>query len=214
MKNFIQTLLIGMALVFLTGCSTTKLTQQYKNPDTDYFQANKVLIIGISPNKDVRRTYENKMMESLEKKGVVAVKSIDFFEKSFTNNKQSLKQLNEIENKLLEAGFDAVLISKIIGQEGRVTLVNSYLNFAKNHQTFEDYYYGNQHVYFKEQQERYKVYTTETSLFCLCPGKERELLWRGEIEVVDVDKVNRNINAYVNVLFKTLKTNNLLLLNE
>jgi phosphoglycerate dehydrogenase-like enzyme len=35
---------------------------------------------------------------------------VDFFEKSFTHNKQSLKQLNEIETRLLEAGFDAISI--------------------------------------------------------------------------------------------------------
>lgn len=214
MKNFLFSIFISFSFVLLMSCSTTKLTQEYKSPDTGYFQANKVLVVGISTDNEIRRTFEKKVVESLEKEDVIAVKSIDFFEKSFTNNKQSLQQLNDIEERLLEAGFDAILFTKIIGQENRVTLVNSYKNFAKNFQTFEDYYYGNQHVYFKEQKEDYKVYTTETSLFCICPGKERDLLWRGEIEVVEVDKVNWNINSYVTILFKTLKSNNLLLLNE
>lgn len=204
------------ALIFmlLMGCRTTKLTQQYKNPETATFQANKVLIVGITADKDLRRSFENKMMESLEKDGVIAVKSIDFFEKSFTDNKQSLKQLNAIETSLLEAGFDAILFTKITNKESRVTVVDAYRNFSNNYPTFEDYYYGNQHVYFKEQQERYQVYTTETSLFCICPGKEPELLWQGIIEVVDANKVDRNITTYINLLLKTLKENNLLVLNE
>ncbi|RMA58773.1 hypothetical protein BXY75_2150 [Ulvibacter antarcticus] len=204
-----------MLLSFLLiGCSSSRLIQQYKNPDTVNFEANKILIIGISEDKELRRAYEKQMMESLEKESVIAVKSVDFFETSFTDNKKSLNQLNEIENSLLEAGFDAILFTKITDQESRVTLVDSYRNFAKHYQTFEDYYYGNQHIYFKEQQERYQVYTTETSLFCICPGKERELLWRGEIEVVDGDKVNRNINSYISILIKTLKENKLLLLDN
>ncbi len=212
MKNYITFGIISIFSFLLFGCGATKLTQQYKNPDTDNFQANKVLIVGISADKDLRRTYEKEMVESLEKEDIIAVKSIDFFEQSFTNNTQSLQQLNEIENRLLEAGFDAILFTKITGKESRETVVDSYRNFAKNYQSFEDYYYGNQHLYFKEKQERYQVYTTETSLYCICPGKERDLLWRGEIEVVDADKINRNINSYINILFNTFKENSLLLL--
>ncbi len=214
MKNPILLSYLLFLSLFLAGCGSTKLIQQYKNPDTVNFQANKVLIVGISADKELRRTFEKKMMESLEKEDVIAVKSIDFFEKSFTDNQQSLKQLNDIENSLLEAGFDAILFTKITGKESRAAVVDAYVNFAKNYQTFEDYYLGNQHLYFKEQQERYQVYTTETSLFCICPGKERELLWRGEIEVVDANKVNQNLNTYVNILFKTLEENNLLVLKE
>lgn len=213
MKVSIPIILLTLFL-FTTGCSSTKLIQQYKNPDTDTFQANKILIVGISSNKTLRRAYESKMVSSLEKENVIAVKSIDFFETSFTNNKKSLEQLNKIENDLLEAGFDAILFTKITGQESKVTLVEAYRNFAKSYQSFEDYYYSNQHIYFKEQEERYQVYTTETSLFCICSGKERDLLWRGEIEVVDANKINRNINNYIKVLFEHLRNNNLLLATE
>ena len=211
MKTSILIIIVIMLTFLTVGCSSTKLTQQYKNPDTINFVANKVLIVGISADKELRRTYEMKMLESLEKEGVIAVKSVDFFEKSFTDNEKSIIQLNEIENKLLDAGFDAILFTKVTGQDSRVSLVQAYRNFGKNHETFEDYYVGNQHIYFKEEQERYQVYTTETSLFCICPGTERELLWSGEIEVVDADQVNRNINSYISVLFKALKENKLLL---
>ncbi|WP_432410121.1 hypothetical protein [Rasiella sp. SM2506] len=213
MKNYITFSIIIIFSSLLFGCGSTKLTQQYKNPDTNNFQANKVLIVGITADKDLRRAYEKEVVESLEKEDVIAVKSIVFFEQSFTDNKQSLQQLNEIENRLLEAGFDAILFTKITGNESRMTVVDSYRNFAKNYQSYSDYYYGNQNLYFKQEQERYQVYTTETSLYCICPGKERELLWRGEIEVVDADKVNRNINSYINILFDTLKENTLLLID-
>lgn len=154
------------------------------------------------------------MTDELDKKGVIAVKSIDFFETSFTDNKNSLAQLDKIELRLLEAGFDAILFTKITGQESRVTMVDSYRNFSKSYQSFEEYFYGNMHLYYKEQLERYQVYTTETSLYCICPGKERELLWRGEIEVVDANKINRNISSFITVLFKSLKENKLLILEE
>ena len=203
---------MALSLFLLYGCGSTKLVQEYKNPETINFEANKVLVVGITADKELRRTYEKKMTDALDKKDVIAVKSIDFFESSFTNNKQSLEQLDNIEQRLLDAGFDTRLFTKVTGSESRVTVVDAYRNFAKAYQRFDDYFYDNVHHYYKEQQERYQVYTTETSLFCICPGKDRELLWRGEIEVVDADKVNRNINSYIKILFETLQENKLLLL--
>lgn len=214
MKTLLYISFIVLSLGLTAGCTSAKLIQEYKNPESFNFMANKVLVVGISANKAIRRDYEKQMTESLEKKNVIAVKSIDFFEKSFTNNQKSIEQLNVIENQLIEAGFDAILFTKVIGQESRVTLVDAYKTFSKNYQNFEDYYYGNQHLYFKEQQERYQVYTTETSLFCICPGKERELLWSGEIEVVDADKMNRNVSGYIRVLLNTLQDNNILIFEE
>tara|TARA_A100000171_G_C2140425_1_gene155128 strand:- start:3176 stop:3814 length:639 start_codon:yes stop_codon:yes gene_type:complete len=212
MNKIIMYVSIALSLFLLYSCGSTKLVQQYKNPDTVNFEANKVLVVGISADKELRRTYEKNMIDELDKKGVIAVKSIDFFETSFTDNKKSVVQLDNIEQRLLEAGFDAILFTKITGRESRVTMVDAYRNFAKRYQSYEDYFYGNVNIYYREQQERYQVYTTETSLYCICPGKERELLWRGEIEVVDAEKVNRNISSYIKILFDTLNENKLLLL--
>lgn len=211
MKKLFLYLSLITVLLLTVNCTSTKLVQQYTNPESFNFMANKVLVVGITGDKEIRRNFEKRMTEELEKKDVIAVKSIDFFEKSFTENKKSIDQLNKIESQLLDAGFDAILFSKVTGQESRMTVVDSYRSFAKSYQNFEDYYYGNQHLYFKEQEERYQVYTTETSLFCICPGKERELLWTGEIEVVDAEKLNKNVSAYIKILINTLKDNNILI---
>lgn len=89
-------------------------------------------------------------------------------------------------------------------------MVDAYQNFSTNIQTFENYYYTHQDLYFKEQEERYQVYITETSFYCISSAKEREVLWRGEVEVIDADKVNRNINKYSHILLKGLRDNKLL----
>ena len=125
---------LGTVLILwvVSGCSSTKLVQQYKNPDTVNFEANKVLVVGISADAELRRTYEKKMTEDLDKQGVIAVKSIDFFETSFTDNKKSLAQLDNIEQRLLNAGFDAILFTKVTGSESRVTVVDAYRNFSRN----------------------------------------------------------------------------------
>ena len=212
MNTVIASISLLISMLLLSSCGSAKLVQEYKNPDTEYFQANKVLVVGISADKEIRRTFEKRMSEELDDKGVIAVKSIDFFESSFTDNSRSQSQLDNIEQRLLEAGFDTILFTKVTGSESRFTAVDSYRNFTKYSQSYRDYFNENLHLYFKEQQERYQVYKTETSLYCICPGKERELLWRGEIEVIDGDKVNRNIKAYIKILMESLHENKLLVL--
>ena len=203
-----------LATTTVLNCSSSKIIQQYKNPDTTSFEANKTLVVGVSSDVQLRTMFEKKVVNALEKENVRAVKSMDFFESSFMNNKQSMEELNHIENKLLDAGFDAILFAKITGRESKVSIVQSYYDLAREFKTFEDYYYRNQYLYFKGDEESYMVYTTETSLYCICPGKDRELLWWGEIEIVDAERVNRNINQYLKILLKELRENQLLITEQ
>lgn len=200
-------------LVLTTSCSSSKLVQEWKSPDAYNFEANKVLVIGISADTELRRTFESKVTQALEKKDVIAVKSVDFFEKSFTDQQQSEAQLDEIENNLLEAGFDTILFAKITGQESRVSLGQSYRNFIGNSDSFKEYYYTYQHIYSHDREEQYQVYHTETSVYCICPGKERDLLWQGEIEIVDAERVEKNINDYIKILLNALEERQLLIVN-
>lgn len=199
--------------VLTTSCSSSKLVQEWKSPDAYNFEANKVLVIGISADTELRRTFESKVTQALEKKNVIAVKSVDFFEKSFTDQKQSEAQLDEIENNLLEAGFDAILFAKITGQESRVSLGQSYRNLTGNNDSFKEYYYTYQHIYSNDRAEEYQVYHTETSIYCICPGKDRDLLWQGEIKIVDAERVEKNINDYIKILLNALEDRQLLIVN-
>lgn len=212
--RYLIVIFLTLITFLITGCSSAKLTQEYKGPDSLYFQANKVLVVGISPRKEIRRAYEKKMVESLEKKGIIAVKSIDFFETSFTDNKKSLEQLSTVELQLLDAGFDAILLSKVMGKESRISNFDSFRNLSREYSAFKDYYYDNQKFYFEEIKESYQVYVTETSLFCICPGKERELIWQGDIEIVDTYAIDGMVKRYTKSLFKALTSNNILILKE
>ncbi len=201
-------------LLFLSSCSSTRLVNQWESPDTPVYEANKILVIGMSTDSQLRRTFEDKLAAAIEKENIIAVRSIDFFEGSFTDSDRTEEELNKIESRLLDAGFDSVLISKVTGSEDKVNTVQAVRGFANDFQNFKDYYRINQEVYSKKQTESYRVYHTETTVFCLCPGKERELLWRGNFDVVDPYDTDRNVNDYVRTLLKTLQENELVIVPE
>ncbi|MAL60330.1 MAG: hypothetical protein CMC14_09800 [Flavobacteriaceae bacterium] len=209
MKNIVMLLLIFI----LSSCSSTKLVNQWKSQDTPVYEANKILVVGMSSDIEVRRSFEEELSKSLESKGVVAVRSIDFFENVFQVEEKTEKEMDLIENSLLEAGFDSVLFSKVIGSEEKVTLVQAYKNFDREFLNFKEYYIENQEVYNSRQTESYKVYHTETSVFCICAGKERELLWKGNIDLVAPEKRNKSINQYVKVLLNALKENEIVIVD-
>ncbi len=198
-------------MLLLSSCSTSRLVDEYVNAESPNFQANKVLVVGLTPDGGLQRQFEYSLVQALEAENVIAVKSVDYFESTVDENKQSEENLGNIEQELLNAGFDAVLFSKVTGQESKVTMVQSYRNLTKSFESFSDYYYGNKPVNSGEQTEDYPVYNTETSLYCLCPGKDRDLIWRGEIDIVDPPRATTTIRDYVRTLVKTLKKNKLLI---
>ena len=199
-----------IASMFLS-CSSTRLVDQWQNPEIPVYAANKILVIGMSADDELRRSFEEELQQAFEKEGVVAVRSIDFFETSFTDNTTTEKDIDAIEYQLLEAGFDVILVSKITGVEDKVTMVQAMRGFTNDFMNFKDYYYSNQAVFNKGSRESYQIYHTETSVFCICPGKERELLWRGQFDVVDPYNRKRSITNYVNVLTSTLDENRMLI---
>lgn len=195
----------------ILGCSSSNLVEEYTNPVAQNLEIKKVLIIGMTPNKEIRRIFETKVADEFSKRNVIAVESIDFFESSFTEKQKTEEQLNKIREQLLEANFDAVLLAKVTGLEEKVTVGQAYQNFSRNLDSFTDYYYHNQEIYGTKESESYVLYHTETSLYCLCPVTERRILYKASIDLVDTERINKNINNYLKVLFKSLKDNQVIL---
>lgn len=209
-----KTMLLLIASAVLWSCSSTRIIEEWESPDTPVYEANKVLVIGMTADTELRRNFEDKLSSGLEKEKIIAVRSIDFFEGSFTDSDKTDDELNTIEGQLLDAGFDAVMISRIIGTEEKVTTVQAVRGFVNDFQNFKDYYRTNQDLYRRNNTQSYQVYHTETTVFCICPGKEREMLWRGRIDIVDPYNRERNVNEYVRTLLKNLEEKELVIVPE
>lgn len=198
----------------MLSCSSTKLVSSWKNPDNPIFEANKVLVVGLTNDVSTRRVFESQLSASLEKEGVIAVRSVDFFEAAFTQVEQSEEDLNAIESQLLDAGFDAILFSKILGVEQKVTMIQTFRDIGETYNGFKEDYIGSQSYYYRRSQpEAYKLYHAQTNLYCICPVKDRELIWSGNIDVVD-QNLNKNLNNYIQLLTKQLAADNILIVPQ
>ena len=201
-------------ITFFTSCSTTKLVDFWKSTETPEYESNKILVIGMSSDASVRRAFEEEVSKSLEREGVVAVRSIDFFENAFQVAERTEKEMDLVENSLLEAGFDSVLFSKVTSSEEKVTMTQAISNFSNEFLNFKEYYVENQNIYTSRQTNSYKVFHTETSVFCICEDKERELLWKGAIDLVAPEKPIIAIKQYVRVLLNSLEENEIVIVKD
>ncbi len=205
----IVTLIISTIL--LLSCSSTKIMSSWKNPENPIFEANKVLVIGMTSDVDNRRIFESQLSTALENRGVIAVRSVDFFEVTFTDTQQSEAALDAIEKQLLDAGFDAILFSKILGEEEKVSMVQSFRDLNDTYNGFKEDYMNSQEYYYRRSEaQAYKLFHAETNLYCICPDKARELIWSGQIDVVD-HNLKKNISSYIQLLTRELEAQQLLI---
>ncbi|MEK6152216.1 hypothetical protein WIW50_03110 [Flavobacteriaceae bacterium 3-367] len=208
--------LIILLALSLSACSSTQLVSNWKNPDIVLFDAYKVLIVGMTQDQDARASFERKLKREFSKRDVEAVRSLDLFDVEFTSSEKSEEELSEVEQQLLDKDFDAILFTKIVGSEDRQTFRKRISKFDDNYYgTFRDDYLGHQDIYYEtDYYDDFTVYHAETSLYCICVGKERELIWRGGIDITDPVNIEKTIDDYIKLVVLAMEEQDLIFRKE
>lgn len=195
-----------ISVLLLTGCSSTRLVTDWKNPDIVLFDANKVLIIGMTPNQDVRVKFETELQNKFTEYKIESFRSFDLFDVEFTSSEKTEKELSKVEQQLLDKDFDAILLTKILGVEDRQSFRKKIYELNRFMTSFKDDYLSHQTIYYEDDYyKRFKVYQAETSLYCICVGKERELIWQGRIDVTDPVNIEKSVDDYIKLIVVALK---------
>lgn len=198
-------------LIALMGCSSAEMVENWKNPDIVIFDANKVLLVGISNNQEARINFEGQLQKEFDNRKVEAVQSLDVFDVNFIDSKRTEKELDALEQSLLDKDFDAILLTKIVGSENRKSFMKSVDNLYNSRDGFNEDYRRHQDIYYEDEYyETYTVYNAETSLYCICVGKERSLIWRGSIDILDPDNVEKTIKDYVRLIVVAMEEQDLI----
>jgi hypothetical protein len=207
--------LIAILLILLAGCSSVDLVENWKNPDIVLFDAYKVLIVGMTQNMGARDDFESNLHKEFKKRGVESMRSIDLFDVDFTNAQQSEEELDAVEQQLLDKDFDAILFTKITGYEDREIFRKKLADWTNYNDTFHDDYFRHQPIYYDESYyDSFTVYHAETSLYCICVGKERELIWRGSIDITDPQDISKSIDDYIKLVVLALEEQDLIFHKE
>lgn len=207
--------LIVVLSLMLMGCSSISLVENWKNPDIVIFNANKVLIVGMAQNDDTRENFESKLQKEFTNRDVEAWRSIDIFDISLTDSRKTEQELDDVEQSLLDKDFDAILLTKIIGSESRENFVKSITRWDDHQSRFNDDYLEHQGIYYDDNYyDKYTIYHAETTLYCICEGKERAMIWRGIIEITEPDNINKAIKDYVKMIIVAMEDQDLVFTSQ
>jgi hypothetical protein len=106
--------LVLLALLFFNCSSTslttsTSLTKHWTNPNYTTFIPKNILVIGVTPDLNVRKIFEFQLIRELNARQVNALQSHVVFEESFQDSKKTEVEIEAQLNKLISAGYDAIL---------------------------------------------------------------------------------------------------------
>ena len=199
----------------LIGCASIHEESTFKNPDTVLFFADRVLIVGMTPDFGAREQFETRMQQAFRQRGVESVRSIDLFDVAFTASQRTEEELDKVEQQLLDKDFDAILFSKLVDMETRSGLGNQLGEVARSYDRFRDDYLIHQGIYYDQDDSGGREdYYAETSLYCICVGKERELIWRSNVRVTRTRNTDKMVRNYSDFLLSSLEEGQMIIGHE
>ncbi|MEJ2112940.1 MAG: hypothetical protein P8X62_04290, partial [Flavobacteriaceae bacterium] len=99
--------------------------------------------------------------------------------------------------------------TKVIGVEDKIAY--NYAGFDETHKKFNEDYLMYQDIFYNpDYYDEYSIYHAESSMYCICPTKDRELIWKGYIDIIDPESVNQTIDDYVRLVIVVLEEQQLL----
>jgi len=200
-----------LGILTLTACSSTRFVDSWKNKEIVTFSPQKLLVIGMTENLTARKIFEEELKEQFINRRINAYESSVAIDQSFTSSKRSEDEIEAMKEKLLQEGFDTVIITAIVGVDDKREYNSGYYTFGYNWYRFGRYYYRFQNVYYTpDYYSDYKVYHIETSIFSIKEDEDKSLVWVGTFNIVDPVNITSTVNDYVSRIIAQLERENLI----
>lgn len=196
-------LLAVAAALCLAGCASTRIVNQWRNSNYASPRFQNVLVIGVSAQQSIRRTFEDEFVARLRERGVSAEPSYRYIPEEGRADEARIKQAVTL------AGADAAIITRLIRMETKTQVTPGYyapppaftLGFYPGYSAAWLGYYEPPRVY------QYEVYISETSLYDIA---RNQLVWTGTAQTTEPGDIDKEIRRYVDVMVGAFEDNQLL----
>lgn len=201
-----------LGILVLTACSSTRLVDSWKNKEIAVFRPQKLLVIGMTENLTARKIFEEKLKEQFINRGINAYESSMALDQSFTASKRSEEEIEMMKEELLQQGFDAIVITAVVGIDDKTIRRSGHYTFGYNWwYRFGPYFYRFQDIYYTpDYYEDYKVFHIETSIYNISGDEDESLVWVGTFNIVDPVNITSTVNDYVARIIGQLERENLI----
>jgi hypothetical protein len=187
-----------VALALLAGCATSRMVTQQSNPDYVGRPFKSVMVVGVTADELVRRTFEDRIVALLGARGIKAIPGY-----SAVGTRGRVEE-TELRQAIARSGAEGVLITRVTRVDrssGR--LPASTVAIAYGSGGFYGYYSGVwQTVSTPAQDVTGPSWTlSETRLF---DAKSGTLAWTGIMDTRENDKLDAALTQYIQVIFDAM----------
>jgi len=200
MRPSVFRLVLLILVLAAAGCASTRVVHQWSNPDLPSPpRFKKFMVIGISKQPGIRRSFEDEFVARLKAAGVDAVPSYRFITEDGPVDEPRLREA------VGQAGADATLVTRFVRVEQKYQMSPYYYPPAPGFGFYRGYtaaWYG----YYEPPVYPYEVYISETSLY---DTAKNALIWSGTVETTPAG-ISKDIARYVEAVIEALQKNNLL----
>ncbi len=206
MKSFLRCVVIAIPVcLLLISCAATKLTHVWTDEAYHGAPFSDVLVVGVSDQERIRRSFEDKFVKQLKKIGIEAVASVAVIPSDKKLEKEAIASAVE------KSEVDAVLIIHLLGvdKEEIYHPPSTYYHPAPYYYGGYYGYYGNVYSYVHSPgyyTDNVKV-LLETNMYEVDTEK---LIWSGKSETLDPKSKKEVIDSVIKVVIKNLQKNKLL----
>jgi hypothetical protein len=185
------------ALLVLAGCASTSLVNQWKAPDYRGAAPKRVLVVGITAQSSIRRTFEDQFVLQLKVAGVDAVQSYTVLPEDGQVEEARLKKAVE------DARADGVITTRLVKAEQKTQVTPGYYGPVPTVGFYGWYSSAWMGVYDPPQVYQYDVYTSETSLYHVSDGK---VVWSGTAQTTAPgSNIEKEIAQYAELMIKAMR---------
>ncbi|MEX1382817.1 hypothetical protein [Lutibacter sp.] len=198
-------------LFLCVSCHTAKTTHSYKNEQYQNYHPNKILILGVTPSLEAKTIYERELKKALNKRNIEAFEASEVLSPAFSANKQEEIAIEKEVKYLRNLGFDAIIMAAIKGFDEKTPFDGAIFKIDDSFFGFENYYFLNQDIYYnRDYFIKYNVYHLEVSLYNLTSKNEKTLVWIGNYDIVDPQKISETVKKCVRKILKSLEKEELI----
>ncbi|MFC1821148.1 hypothetical protein ACFL9T_00440 [Thermodesulfobacteriota bacterium] len=197
MKWFV---ILLIAAILISGCASTKLTHIWVDETYKGKVFSDILVIAVSNQEGVRRSFEEKFIAELKQAGVDAVSSADAI--AIPANKELKKET--ILKAVQKYNNDAVIITHLIGVEKK----DVYYPPTRVYPSYYGYYHSahvnvNQRGYYKSN----TFVRLETNLYDV---KTEKPVWSGQSETWEPGSDQQIIDEVIKIVIGNMRKKGLL----
>lgn len=203
-KNFSAMLTTGRILgiwaftiIFLSGCSQTRVTSVWVDPEYQGGGIDNVFVVGVSKDGGLRRIFEDEFVTLFKQKGVKAVSSYRVIPD------EDLRDEKKLDSKVRESGSDAILMTRLIDVRKDTQYIPPDYVYAP-----PAYYYGGWHGYYNRAYMvspgytvEYETAVLETNVYEL---KTDKLIWSARSDAPTDGNMGKHIKDFAQSIISQL----------